>query len=76
MKDFLEASRRAASRWPTSSRATSRPTACILANLSMKLGRSLPWDHAKGVVVGDDEANKLLRRPYRAPWVHPEPGTV
>ena len=50
--------------------------ACILANLSLELGRSLQWDHAKGVVVGDDEANKLLRRPYRAPWVHPEPGTV
>jgi predicted dehydrogenase len=51
-------------------------TACILANLSQQLGRSLTWDHAKGVVVGDEEANRLLRRPYRAPWVHPEPGTV
>jgi predicted dehydrogenase len=51
-------------------------TACILANLSMKLGRSLTWDHAKGVVVGDDEANRLLRRPYRAPWAHPDPATV
>jgi len=51
-------------------------TACILANLSMKLGRSIQWDHGKGVVVGDSEANQLLRRPYRAPWVHPEPGTV
>ena len=50
--------------------------ACILANLSLQLGRSLQWDHAKGVVVGDAEANKLLRRPYRAPWVHPDPGTV
>ncbi|PYR90752.1 MAG: oxidoreductase, partial [Acidobacteria bacterium] len=28
-------------------------SACILANLSMRLGRSLQWDHAKGVVVGD-----------------------
>ena len=51
-------------------------TACILANLSMRLGRSLEWDHAKGVVVRDDEANRLLRRPYRAPWTHPEVATV
>jgi predicted dehydrogenase len=51
-------------------------TACILANLSMRLGRSLQWDHAKGVVVGDDEANQLLRRPYRSPWQHPDPATV
>jgi predicted dehydrogenase len=50
--------------------------ACILANISMKLGRSLEWDAEKGQVVGDEEANRLLRRPYRAPWVHPEPGNV
>lgn len=46
---------------------------CILANLSMKLGRSLTWDAEKGMIAGDDEANGLLRRPYRAPWKHPEP---
>ena len=46
-------------------------TACILANLSDKLGRSITWDHAAGKVVGDTEANALLTRPYRAPWVHP-----
>src|SRR5260221_6562034 len=45
----------------------------ILANISMKLGRSLKWDPSKGQVIGDEEANRLLRRPYRAPWVHPEP---
>ena len=50
--------------------------ACILANISMQLGRSITWDHAKGVVVNDAEANKLLRRPYRAPWVHPDPAKV
>jgi predicted dehydrogenase len=47
-------------------------TACILANLAMKLGRTLEWDHERGRVVGDEPANALLRRPYRAPWVHPE----
>ncbi len=46
---------------------------CILANLSMKLGRTLAWDSARQQVIGDAEANKLLRRPYRAPWRHPEP---
>ncbi len=46
-------------------------TACILANMSMKLGRSLAWNTDKGRVTGDEEANRLLRRPYRSPWVHP-----
>jgi predicted dehydrogenase len=49
---------------------------CILGNISMKLGRTLAWDPAAGRVIGDDEANRLLRRPYRSPWVHPEPDTV
>jgi predicted dehydrogenase len=49
---------------------------CILANLSMKLGRSLRWDSQAGQVAGDADANALLRRPYRAPWTHPEPGLV
>jgi predicted dehydrogenase len=49
---------------------------CILANLSQKLGRTLAWDPAKQRIVGDEEANGLLRRPYRNPWVHPEPERV
>ncbi len=49
-------------------------TTCILANLSAQLHRTLAWDPAQGRVVGDDEANRLLRRPYRTPWVHPEAG--
>jgi len=51
-------------------------TACILANHSMKLGRSLAWDAAAGRVANDEEANRLLARPYRAPWTHPEVPTV
>jgi predicted dehydrogenase len=49
---------------------------CIMANLAMKLGRTLQWDPATHKIVGDEEANKLLARPYRAPWVHPEAGKV
>ena len=49
---------------------------CILANMSCKLGRKLVWDPEKGQVVGDEEANRLLARPYRSPWVHPDPAGV
>jgi len=44
---------------------------CILANLSMELGRSLKWDEKAGRVAGDDEANGRLVRKYRGDWVHP-----
>jgi predicted dehydrogenase len=48
-------------------------TSCILANLAMQTGRTLTWDAEKQRIANDDEANNLLRRPYRSPWVHPEP---
>ena len=44
---------------------------CILANLSLQLGRTLAWDPEAGRVIGDDEANARLARPYREPWTHP-----
>jgi hypothetical protein len=44
---------------------------CILANMSMKLGRPLVYDPVTKQVKGDAEATALLRRPYRAPWKHP-----
>jgi predicted dehydrogenase len=49
---------------------------CILANVSMQLGRSLTWDGEKDEVKGDHEANRLLKRPYRGPWKHPAVETV
>jgi predicted dehydrogenase len=49
---------------------------CILANMSMKLGRTLAWDPRKNAVIGDEEANALLRRSYRSPWKHPEVANV
>jgi predicted dehydrogenase len=45
---------------------------CILANVSMQLGRTIAWDAQKGTAIGDDQANRMLRRPYRKPWIHPE----
>jgi predicted dehydrogenase len=43
-----------------------------LANVSYRLGRSLNFDPAKESVVNDKEANAMLRRQYRAPYVVPE----
>jgi predicted dehydrogenase len=51
-------------------------TSCILANNALKLGRTLTWDATSQRVVGDDEANRLLQRPYRNPWAHPEASSV
>ena len=44
---------------------------CILANLSLELGRSLAWDPDAGRVIDDDEANARLARPYRDGYKHP-----
>jgi predicted dehydrogenase len=44
---------------------------CILANLALKLGRTLTWDAEAGRVKDDEDANRLLQRPYREPWIHP-----
>jgi predicted dehydrogenase len=44
----------------------------LLGMLSLKLGRSVRWDGEKEQIRDDPEANKLLSRPYRAPWQYPK----
>jgi predicted dehydrogenase len=39
---------------------------CHLAGISARLGRSLKWDAAAERIVGDEQANSMLGRPYRA----------
>jgi predicted dehydrogenase len=41
---------------------------CHLANIAMRLGRTLQWDEARQDVVGDAEASRLLTKEYRSPW--------
>jgi predicted dehydrogenase len=43
---------------------------CILANLSMKMDRSLWWDAKKQQIINEGQPES---RPYRKPWVHPYP---
>ena len=40
----------------------------FLGEIAFRLGRTLTWDAAAERFVSDDEANRLLARPARAPW--------
>lgn len=42
---------------------------CNLGNLAYILGRKLVWDGEKQEVVGDSQANRLLSKPQRYPYV-------
>jgi predicted dehydrogenase len=44
-------------------------SACLLHHLAMKLGRKLQWDPIKERFKNDDEANAMLSRPMRAPYI-------
>ena len=74
MKDFLAAIESRGKPVADIEQGYISTTSCILANLALGLGRSLHFDPATGKVTGDDEATRLLTRPYRAPWVHPTVG--
>jgi len=43
---------------------------CILANVSMQIGKTIPLNSANGEVT-DKSLEPLLARPYRGPWKHP-----
>ncbi len=43
-------------------------TVCHLGNIAMQLQRRLEWDPVAERFVGDEQANRLLARPKRAPW--------
>ena len=42
-----------------------------LANVSYRLGRTLHWDEKTWTVKNDPEANRMLTREYRAPYIVP-----
>ena len=44
-------------------------TVCHLGVIAVRLGRNLKWDPAKERFKNDDEANAMLTRPMRSPWV-------
>jgi hypothetical protein len=42
---------------------------CHLANVSYRVGRTLQWNEATRKFVKDPEADKLISRDYRKPYV-------
>jgi predicted dehydrogenase len=47
-------------------------TLCHLGNISYRVGRSVKFDGAAERFEGDEEADKLLGRTYRAPYLLPD----
>jgi predicted dehydrogenase len=76
MQNFLEARREKKKPVADIEQGHISSACCIMANLSMDLGRSIVLDPATGQVENDDEATKRLARPYRGDWVHPTPENV
>jgi predicted dehydrogenase len=68
--------------WLDCIKSRQQPTCCVdyhwkvdiaitLANLSMRVGRTLHFDPVKEKIVGDREAERLAVPTYRAPWKFP-----
>ncbi|MDF9799479.1 putative dehydrogenase [Catalinimonas alkaloidigena] len=76
MLDFLDAIKNGSKPIADIEEGHISTASCILANLSMETGRPLVYDPQKRQIIGDREANGLLQRTYRQPWIHPDPKSV
>ncbi|MBM4032518.1 MAG: Gfo/Idh/MocA family oxidoreductase [Planctomycetes bacterium] len=47
-------------------------TLFLLGNIAIRLGRKIRWDPVKQQCIGDEEANRLVDIPMRAPWHLPD----
>ena len=45
---------------------------CILANISLQVGRPVVYDPVSKTILNDPEADSLLMRAYRPGWQHPD----
>jgi predicted dehydrogenase len=72
--NFLNAARTRDRKYVTADieRGVIAATLCHLANISYRTCRELVFDSSTWQFAGDPEANRLLTREYRAPYVVPE----
>jgi hypothetical protein len=68
MSDFLTAVKTRTRAGGNAEAAHRCATLLHLANIAIRVGRKVRYDPVKEQIVGDDEANRLVNVPTRAPW--------
>ncbi len=63
--DAVRTRRRAGGHAESSHRVS---TALNLANIAIRMGRTINYDPVAEQIIGDEEANRLVNIPMRAPW--------
>lgn len=76
MKDFLKAIAERGRPVADIEQGHISTASCILANIALATRRTLHFDPAQHIVVGDAEATKMLAHPYREGYEHPDPKKV
>jgi myo-inositol 2-dehydrogenase/D-chiro-inositol 1-dehydrogenase len=69
MKNFLEAMRSRKDPVSPVEVGHRSNSICVMTHIAMKLGRKLAWDPKAERFVNDEEANRRLDYPHRAPWI-------
>jgi hypothetical protein len=68
LRTFAEAVKTRQSSGGDAEAAHRTATIMHLANVAIRVGRKIRFDPAKEVILGDEEANRLVNQPMRAPW--------
>jgi len=67
-EDFLNAVKTRGTPMASAEVGQRTATICHLTNIAMLTGKRLKWDPVAERITNDEEANRMCRRPMRAPW--------
>ena len=68
VRDFLDCVKTRGKPKGNADAACNAHLACHAANIAIFLGRTVKFDNATNMFVGDDEANRLRSEALREPW--------